>query len=59
MEPGTAPEAIDHTDLDKQLANRLHTQLEDLLATVWNAEANWRFDDFLDLAANQRPPRRD
>jgi len=28
----------------------LHTQLEDLLDAVWQAEANWRFDDLLDLA---------
>jgi hypothetical protein len=28
----------------------LHSQLEDLLSTVWHAEANWRFDDRLDLA---------
>jgi hypothetical protein len=28
----------------------LHTQLEELLAAVWGAEANWRFDDLLDVA---------
>jgi len=28
----------------------LHSQLEELLAAVWGAEANWRFDDRLDLA---------
>lgn len=28
----------------------LRTQLEDLLGAVWAAEANWTFDDRLDLA---------
>jgi len=28
----------------------LPSQFEDLLSAVWGAEANWRFDDRLDLA---------
>jgi hypothetical protein len=28
----------------------LHSQLEELLDTVWDAEANWRLDDRIDLA---------
>jgi hypothetical protein len=28
----------------------LHTQFEEMLATVWSAEANWRFDDIFDMA---------
>jgi hypothetical protein len=28
----------------------LHSQLEELLDSVWDAEANWRFDDRIDLA---------
>jgi hypothetical protein len=36
----------------------LQTQLEDLLATIWRSEAEWRFDDRLDLALKvQRPAR--
>lgn len=31
-------------------AGDLQSQLEDLLSAVWDAEANWRFDDRLDLA---------
>jgi hypothetical protein len=30
-------------------------QLEELLAAVWRAEANWRFDDRLDLACRDTP----
>lgn len=29
----------------------LASQLEDLIRTVWESEANWRFDDRLDLAS--------
>ena len=29
----------------------IRTQFEELLDTVWSAERNWRFDDFLDLAS--------
>lgn len=29
-------------------------QLEDLLDCVWQAEANWRLDDKIDLALKQR-----
>jgi hypothetical protein len=36
----------------------LGSQFEDLLATVWASEANWRFDDRLDLAARLQPGRR-
>jgi hypothetical protein len=32
----------------------LHSQLEELLNEVWAAEANWRFDDRLDLALKAR-----
>jgi hypothetical protein len=32
----------------------LNLQFEDLLVTVWRAEANWRFDDLLDVATRQR-----
>jgi hypothetical protein len=36
----------------------LQSQFEDLLAAVWAAEANWRFDDRLDLAHRiDRAPR--
>ena len=28
----------------------LQSQFEELLSAVWGAEANWRFDDRLDLA---------
>jgi hypothetical protein len=28
----------------------LQSQFEDLLTAVWDAEANWRFDDRIDLA---------
>jgi hypothetical protein len=30
----------------------LHTQLETLLHEVWECEAEWRFDDRIDLALN-------
>ena len=32
----------------------LHTQLEELLNAVWDGEANWRWDDRLDLALKVR-----
>lgn len=32
----------------------LHSQLEDILDAVWQAEANWRFDDRLDMALKTR-----
>jgi hypothetical protein len=35
----------------------LHSQLEELLDTVWAAEANWRFDDRIDLALGERRHR--
>ena len=31
----------------------LQTHLEDLLNTVWEAEANWRLDDRIDLALSR------
>ena len=34
----------------------LATQLEALLDAVWEAEANWRFDDRLDLALGVHAP---
>ena len=34
----------------------LHSQLEALLDTVWDAEANWRLDDRIDLSL--QVPRR-
>ncbi len=45
MQPTGTP---DGTDLD--------SQFEDILAAVWSAESNWRFDDRLDLAVRQEPP---
>jgi hypothetical protein len=33
----------------------LQSQFEDLLAAVWRAEANWRFDDRMDLAISVDP----
>lgn len=32
----------------------LQSQLEGLFDTVWDAEANWRLDDRIDLALNVR-----
>ena len=32
----------------------LNMQFEELLGTVWKSEANWRFDDLLDVATRQR-----
>ena len=32
----------------------LHSQLEGLLDTVWESEANWRLDDRIDLATKSR-----
>lgn len=31
-------------------ASDLQSQLEEILMTVWASEANWRFDDRLDLS---------
>ena len=36
----------------------LNMQFEELLGTVWKSEANWRFDDFLDVATKQRRTER-
>jgi hypothetical protein len=35
----------------------LHSQLEELLDTVWEGEANWRLDDRIDLSLGERRPR--
>lgn len=32
----------------------LHTQLEELLDEVWKREAEWRFDDRIDLALHRK-----
>ena len=45
--PGTAPKA----------APDLQSQLEELLDTVWAAEANWRLDDRIDLSLGKRRNR--
>jgi hypothetical protein len=34
----------------------LHTQFEELLAAVWEAEEEWRLDDRIDLALKLRRP---
>lgn len=46
MEQPNTPKESDRADLQ--------SQLEDLLASVWSAEENWRFDDRLDLATGFR-----
>lgn len=38
------------------VAPDLQSQLEGLLDMVWEAEANWRLDDRIDLALGQRRP---
>jgi len=35
----------------------LQSQLEELLDSVWDAEANWRLDDRIDLSLGERRPR--
>lgn len=37
-------------DSDTVCSTDLPTQFEELLAVVWWAEKNWRFDDRLDLS---------
>jgi hypothetical protein len=40
------------------IAPDLQTQLEALLDSVWDSEANWRLDDRIDLALGEkRTPR--
>jgi hypothetical protein len=39
------------------VAPDLQSQLEELLDAVWDAEANWRLDDRIDLALGKRRPR--
>ena len=34
----------------------LHTQLEAILDSVWDAEANWSLDDRIDLATKTHRP---
>jgi hypothetical protein len=41
------------------VAPDLHSQLEELLDTVWDAEANWRLDDRIDLALGKSRKRPD
>ena len=43
------------TDDAATVSAGLAVQLEELLATVWRAEENWRFDDRLDLACRGWP----
>lgn len=45
--PRTEPDA---TRADATRADDLQTQLEALLDTVWRQEAEWRFEDHIDLA---------
>ena len=45
--PSTAPKP----------APDLQSQLEELLDTVWAAEANWRLDDRIDLSLGERRNR--
>lgn len=40
---------------ENELAPDLNAQLWEIVAAVHAAEANWRFDDRLDLAARMRP----
>lgn len=49
MEQPNTPKESDRADLQ--------SQLEDLLASVWSAEENWRFDDRLDLATRLQKRR--
>jgi hypothetical protein len=39
-----------------QSAPDLQTQFEDLLASVWAAEEEWRLDDRIDLALKRLKP---
>lgn len=43
------PPVARRSDLD------LQSQLEAILDAVWRAEADWKFNDRLDLALRQRP----
>jgi hypothetical protein len=40
----------EHEDTARQSAPDIHTQYEEILGSVWDSEANWTFDDRLDLA---------
>jgi hypothetical protein len=42
------------TDDAAEVSAGLAFQLEELIAAVWRAEENWRFDDRLDLACRER-----
>lgn len=46
--------AAEADDEDGDAVPDLHTQLEDLLDAVSNAEKNWRFDDLLNMANPRR-----
>jgi hypothetical protein len=50
MEEGKSSEPMEVLDL--------HSQLEELISAVREAEENWRFDDRLDLATRIRGRRR-
>jgi hypothetical protein len=43
------------TDDAATVSASLAFQLEELIAAVWRAEENWRFDDRLDLACREQP----
>ena len=47
MEGSDDPDMVRPTDLP--------SQFEELLAVVWWAEKNWRFDDRLDLSLKLQP----
>lgn len=48
------PPGIVFQPFDWLKTNETHAQLEDLFNVVWACEAEWRFDDRLDLALKQR-----
>ncbi len=49
--PATHPAAlIQPAIVPSAHSSELHTELEELLSAVWQAEANWRFDDRLDMS---------
>lgn len=48
-------EAEREAQIEARRRAELGDQLEALMAAVWEAEAEWRFDDRLDCALKQRP----
>ena len=52
--PYSRPAITPPAAMPKPQSIDLHTQLEELLDAVWAAEANWRFDDRLDMALKTR-----